>query len=223
MQRHFVTSMAIGAAFGAAFPGWAGPTTVWRIGFLSGGARPPGGAPPAALKQGLHARGYVDGKNLAYIARWAEARSERLPALAVELVGLKPDLIVTMGGPASAAAEQATSSIPIVIANAGDAVATGFIVSLAQPGGNITGITDPDTELSGKRLKLLKEVVLAASRIAVLWSSDDRSMTLRYQETQRAARLLHVRIQPLGVREPDDGMDRAGRCIWKPHVGNIIY
>ena len=89
-------------------------------------------------------------------------------------------------------------------AGAGDAVGTGLIASLARPGGNVTGITDQATELSAKRLELLKEAVPKASRIAVLWNADDRAMTLRYRETEKAARVLRVTVQPLGVREPDD-------------------
>jgi putative ABC transport system substrate-binding protein len=177
---------------------------VWRIGFLSGGALPPDGAPPIALRQALAELGYVDGKTVTYAGRWAEAKSDRLPALAGELVGLKVDLVVTIGGPASEAAKDATSTIPIVIAGAGDVVGTGLVASLARPGGNVTGITDQATELSAKRLQLLKEAVPKASRIAVLWNAADRAMTLRYREVERAARVLHVSVQPLGVREPDD-------------------
>jgi putative ABC transport system substrate-binding protein len=177
---------------------------VWRIGFLSGSARPSDGAPPIALRQALAELGYVDGRTVTYAGRWAEAKSDQLPALAAELVGLKVDLIVTIGGPASEAAKDATSTIPIVTAGAGDVVGTGLVASLARPGGNVTGITDQATELSAKRLQLLKEAVPKASRIAVLWNAADRAMTLRYRETERAARVLHVTVQPLGVREPDD-------------------
>jgi putative tryptophan/tyrosine transport system substrate-binding protein len=177
---------------------------VWRIGWLHGGARTPDGAPPAALRQALQALGYVEGKDVTYVGRWAEAKRERLPGLAAELVGLKVDLIVTRGGPAAEAARQATTTIPIVISGAGDAVGTGLISSLAHPGGNITGITDQAAELSAKRLELLKDAVPRASRIAVLWNADDLAMTLRYREVERAARILRVTVEPLGVREPED-------------------
>ena len=177
---------------------------VWRIGFLAGGARPPDGAPPAALREALQGLGYVDGTNLSYVGRWAEGKGDRLPGLAVELVGLKADLIVTQGGPAAEAAREATSTIPIVIVGAGDAVDTGLIASLARPGGNVTGISEQATELSAKRLQLLKEAMPKALRIAVLWNADDRAMTLRYREIEKAARVLGVTIRPLGVREPDD-------------------
>jgi putative ABC transport system substrate-binding protein len=127
-----------------------------------------------------------------------------LAPLAAELVDLKVDLIVTRGGPAAQAARQATTTIPIVISGAGDAVGTGLISSLAHPGGNITGISDQAAELSAKRLELLKDAVPKASRIAVLWNADDLAMTLRYREVERAARILRVTVQPLGVREPED-------------------
>jgi ABC-type uncharacterized transport system substrate-binding protein len=177
---------------------------IWRIGWLHGGARTRDGAPPAALREALQGLGYVEGKNVTYFGRWAEAKRDRLPGLAAELVGLKPDILVTRGGPAAEAARQATTTIPIVISGAGDAVGTGLISSLAHPGGNITGITDQAAELSAKRLELLKDAVPRASRIAVLWNADDLAMTLRYREVERAARVLRVTVQPLGVREPED-------------------
>ena len=180
------------------------PGKVWRIGLLSGGARPPDGAPPAALRQALRDLGYVEGTSINYVGRWAETRSDRLPGLATELVGLKVDMIVTLGGPSAEAARRATSTIPIIITGAGDAVGTGVIASLARPGGNVTGISEQATELSAKRLELLKEAMPRATRIAVLWNADDRAMTLRYREIEKAARVLGVTIQPLGVREPDD-------------------
>src|SRR6266850_7334628 len=120
-RRSFIASLALGLA--------AAPRTVraqprgrtWRVGFLSGGARPPDGAPPLPLRQALTELGYIEQQNVVYLGRWAEARQDRLPALAAELVGLKVDVIVTGGGPASAAAKQATASIPIVLGNVGDA------------------------------------------------------------------------------------------------------
>ena len=176
----------------------------WRVGFLSGGARTPDGAPPLPLRQALQELGYVEQQNVVYLSRWADAKQDRLPGLAAELVGLKVDVIVTVGGPAAAAAKQATSSIPIVLAMVGDADGIGLIDSLARPGGNVTGVTDQSVELSAKRLEFLKEAVPKAARIAVLWNADDRGMTLRYREVEKAAQMLHVAVQPLGVREPND-------------------
>jgi putative ABC transport system substrate-binding protein len=156
------------------------------------------------LRQALAELGYVDGKNVTYAGRWADAKIERLPGLAAELVGLDVDLLLTAGAPAAQAAKQATSTIPIVFIAPGDALGIGLVTNLARPGGNITGISDPATELSAKRLGLLKEAVPGATRVAVLWNADDRAMTLRYGEVEKAARVLHVTVQPLGVRAPDD-------------------
>jgi putative ABC transport system substrate-binding protein len=181
---------------------------VWRIGFLSNAARPADGAPPAAFRQVLEELGYVDGKNVTYIGRWSETKFERLPGLAAELVDLRVDLLLTTGAPAAEAAKKATSTIPIVFVAPGDAAATGLVTSLAQPGGNITGISDPATELSSKRLGLLKEAVPSATRVAVMWNANDPAMTLRYKEVERAAGVLHISVEPLGLREPDD-IDKA--------------
>ncbi len=177
---------------------------VWLIGFLANGARPADGVPPAAFRQALEELGYVGGKNVTYIGRWSETKFERLPGLAAELVGLDVDLLLTTGAPAAEAAKAATSTIPIVVVVPGDADATGLVASLARPGGNITGISDPATELSAKRLGLLKEAVPSATRVAVMWNANDRAMTLRYNEVERAAHVLNVNVQPLGVRGPDD-------------------
>jgi putative ABC transport system substrate-binding protein len=179
------------------------PAKVFRIGFLSGGARTPDGAPPRPLREGLRRLGYVEGQNVAYEARFAEGKAERLSGLAAELVRLKVDIIATQGGLASEAAKQASSSIPIVI-RAGDAVAAGLIASLARPGGNITGLTDDSVQLSAKRMELLKEAVPKAGLIAVLWNANDQGMTLRYQGIERAARILKVEVQALGLRNPED-------------------
>ena len=178
---------------------------VFRIGHLAGGGRTPDGAPPGPLRESLRGLGYVEGQNVAYQARFAEGKFEQLPGLAAELVRLKVDVLVTQGGAATVAAKQATSTIPIVMSlAAGDAVATGLITSLARPGQNVTGLTDESVQLSAKRMGLLKEAVPKAARIAVLWNANDQGMTLRYREIEKAARILHVEVQALGVREPDD-------------------
>ena len=177
---------------------------VWRIGFLQGSARPPDGLPPAALRQGLAELGYVEGSNVMYEGRWAEGKFTRLPQLAAELVQLRVDAIVVIGWQATQAVKRATSTIPIVIAGAGDPVGSGLVASMSRPGANLTGVSDMAVELSAKRLQLLKEAVPKASRIAILWNQDDLAMTLRYREIDRAARALAVTVQALGVREPDD-------------------
>lgn len=178
---------------------------VHRLGFLGAGGRPPDGNPPATLRQALQELGYVEGKNVTYAGRWAEGKRDRLPELAAELVAQKVDVIVTQGALATVAAKAASSTIPIVVGiAAGDMVATGMIASLARPGGNVTGLSDEAGPLSAKRMELLKEAVPKARRIAILWNAADHAMTLRYQEIEKAARVLQVGVQPLGVREPDD-------------------
>lgn len=181
------------------------PQKIFRVGLLSSGGRTADGAPPGPLREGLRGLGYVEGKTIAYEARFAEGTVDRLPGLAAELVRLKVDVIVTQGWPATVAAKQATSTIPIVMAPAaGDAVATDLIVSLARPGGNVTGMTDESVQLSAKRMQLLKEAVPKAALIAILWNVNDQGMTVRYREIEKAARILNVEVQAISVREPDD-------------------
>src|SRR5712691_10592766 len=121
-----------------------------------------------AFRQGLRERGYVEGQNVVIEYRYGDGNLDRLPKLAAELVGLNVDLIVTGGTPPTRAAQQATRTIPIVMTIVGDPIASGFIASLAKPGGNITGLTQVAAELGGKRLALLKEAFPKVSRVAVL-------------------------------------------------------
>ncbi len=178
---------------------------IFYVGHLAAGGRTSDGAPPRPLREALRGLGYIEGQNIAYEARFAEGAVERLPDLAAELVRRKVDVIVAQGGAATEAARRAAPTIPIVMAvAAGDAVGIGWIASLARPGGNITGLTDENVQLSTKRLQLLKEAVPQATLIAVLWNAADPGMTLRYREIEKAARSLKVEVQALGVREPAD-------------------
>ena len=201
-RRAFITGAAVLLA--AKLAGAQQSQRMYWIGFLALGPTPADAALPASFRSALQQLGYGEGKNVTYVGRWAEVKRERLPALAAEIVALNVDVIVTLGSPASAAAKEATSKIPIVMALAGDPVGVGLIESLARPGGNITGFSDNATALSAKRLEILKEAMTTASRIAVLWNAQDQAMTLRYREIDRAAHVLGVSVQPLGVREPDD-------------------
>ena len=196
--------IAAGAILAAPYTGMAQQQgKVWRIGFLSGGARPANGV-PLALRESLAKLGYVEGNNVVYEGRWADAKFDRLPALASELVERRVDAIVVLGWIACQEIKRATSTIPIVTAAVGDAIESGLAASMARPGANLTGMSDPEAELSAKRLQLLKDVVPKAKRIAVLWNQDDLAMTLRYRQIEMAARGLRVIVQRLGVREPDD-------------------
>ena len=180
---------------------------VYRIGFLVSGEFTPG-SPGSTFADGivrvLGQKGYVIGKNLEVERRGAAAHKERLPGLAAELVADKVDVIAINNYPSAAAAQKATRSIPIVISGGGDPVKTNLIVSLAHPGGNITGVSDVAVQLAPKRLSYLIEAVPNMKRVAMLWNADDPGMTLRYEAAANVAKQLGITVQPLGVREPDD-------------------
>src|SRR5215510_13009361 len=173
---------------------------VWRIGVLLGSPREtPRYAP---FHQGLREFGYVEGQNLVIEWRYTEGHAERFPDLAAELVRLQVDVIVAGDNPAIAAAQHATSPIPIVMVLAMDPVRTGFVGSLARPGGNITGLTVQATDLQGKALQLLKEAVPTASRVAVLWDATEPGRQVQATEAEEAARALGLEVHLLGVRSP---------------------
>jgi len=157
-----------------------------------------------AFRQGLRELGYVDGKNIIIEWKSAEGKLDRLPGLAADLVRLKVDVIVTAGGIATRPAKEATSRIPIVMTNEGDPVGTGFVASLARPGGNITGLATLRSELSGKRLELLKEIVPKLSRVAILGSSTNPGNAELLKETELAAGAFGVKLQYLDVRGAND-------------------
>src|SRR6266849_6319338 len=174
-----------------------------RIGFLFYGS--PGPSPELdAFRQGLRELGYIEGQNIAIEVQFANGRVGQLPELAAKLVRLKLDVIVTPGTPASMAAKQATSTIPIVFAGVADAVGAGLVGNFARPGGNITGLTSISAELGGKRLELLKQVAPKASRVAVLYNPADRSNVLVFKQLQQSAPRLDLILQPLEVRKPGE-------------------
>jgi putative ABC transport system substrate-binding protein len=179
------------------------PKKVPRIGYL-GATGPTNPARIEAFRQGLRELGYVEGKNIVIDWRHHEGKVDRLPALAAELVRLKVDIIVTAGAPAARVAKEATSTIPIVMTNVGDPVGSGFVASLARPGGNITGLSTLAPELSGKRLELLKEIVPELSRVAVFGTSTNPDNAQMLREVDLAAKVLGVKLQYLDVRERKD-------------------
>jgi putative tryptophan/tyrosine transport system substrate-binding protein len=176
---------------------------VYRIGLLTWGAPPPPSS-PTPFDQGLRQLGYIEGQNVAIERRYASGQMDRFPELAAELTRLPLDVILTQSFPAALAAKQATSTIPLVVMGAGDPVATGLVASFARPGGNITGVSALETELSGKRLELLKEAFPKLSRVAVLWNSADFGMTLKFREIELAAKALRVAVQASAIRELKD-------------------
>ncbi len=175
-----------------------------RIGFLSTPSPPAIAARTEAFRQGLRELGYVEGKNIVIEWRSAEGKADRLPALTAELVRLKVDVIVTSGPSTTRAASEATKTIPIVMAQDSDPVGNGFVASLARPGGNITGLSNFSSEISGKRLELLKETVPRLSRLALLGTSTEPGNPQAVREAELAAGAFGVRIQYLDVPGPKD-------------------
>jgi putative ABC transport system substrate-binding protein len=148
--------------------------------------------------------GYVEGRTVVFEARGADGKPERLPGLAAELVRLKVDAIVTAGTAAVQAARQATATIPIVMATGSDPVGLGVVASLARPGGNVTGVTTLNPELSAKRLELARELVPRASRLAILGDAGTAATAIQVRETAAAARTLGVRLHSFTVRDRAD-------------------
>ena len=180
------------------------PTKVYRIGYLTNASLSSVAARTEAFHQGLRELGYVEGKNIVIEWRSTEGKADRQPGLAAELVRLKVDVIVTDGPAATRAAKEATVAIPIVMAFDIDPVGSGFVATLARPGGNITGLSTLSPEISGKRLELLKEIVPKLSRVAVLGNSTVPGNAQALRETERAAGALKVQLQYLEVQGPKD-------------------
>jgi putative ABC transport system substrate-binding protein len=204
-NRKLARVVALGLAFTVCGVGAKAQeaTKLPRIGYLA--ASPPTSSPARteAFRQGLRELGYTEGKNIQIEYRWAEGKVDRLPHLASELVRLKADAIVSGGNSATESAKKATNTIPIVMAQANDPVASGFVASLAHPGGNITGLSTLSPQLSGKRLELLREIVPRLSRVAVIDNSAAGN-TQVLRETEHAAEALGIKLQYVDVRSPKD-------------------
>jgi putative ABC transport system substrate-binding protein len=180
---------------------------VFRIGLLVISAAPLGPNNQGnltAFRQGLRELGYREGENVVFEIRTTDGRPERLPELAAELVRLKVDVILAPSNPVIAAAQKATTSIPIVMSNATDPVASGFVASLARPGGNITGLTIQTPDVAGKALQLLTETVPGLTRVPVLWDPSFLGVRQQLSETESAARALGVQLQFVEARSPDE-------------------
>ena len=173
------------------------PTTIARIGLLTDLDWEP-------LREALRDLGYVQGKNILFELRRSEGRSERWPELAAELVRLKVNVIVTQGTPATLAAKQATTTIPIVMVGTGDPLTSGLVASLARPRGNVTGSTQLGAGLATKRLEILKETVPKLSRVAFLWNPANPDQKSHFHEVQTGARLLNVGLQSVEARNRDE-------------------
>jgi putative ABC transport system substrate-binding protein len=194
---------------------------VYRIGFL-------GNSTPALeanlvgpFREGLRDLGYVEGRNILIEYRWAEGQYERFPTLIAELAALKVDVIVAAGTPAALAVKKATTSIPLVMLAVGDPVGTGLVASLGRPGGNITGLSAIASELEGKRLELLREVVPKLSYIAVLWNPANEFHGGSLKEMRTAAQVLGIRVQSLGVRSSEEFPDAFAAMV-KERPGALL-
>jgi putative ABC transport system substrate-binding protein len=176
-----------------------------------------------AFRQGLRELGYIDTQNILLEYRWAHAQYERMADLVAELLRLQVDVLVIDSTRAGLAAKRATSTLPIVLAAAGDPVGNGLVESLARPGGNITGLSLMNAELAGKRLELLKDMVPTAARVAVLWNPDNPLAQLHWRDLEVAAPRLHVQLQAVEVRRATD-FERACATVadWRADALLVI-
>src|SRR5215470_6299510 len=194
----------------------------FRVGYLSPGSS----SDPARLRrfdsfrQGLRELGYVEGQSIAIEPRWAEGKYDRYPALAADLVRLKVDAIVTVGGAATQAAKQATTTIPIVMSVVIDPLGGGLVPSLARPGGNVTGLSVM-TESVGKQLEVLKETGPKFSRVAVLYNPVNPGSAPQLREAEAAARALTLQIHTLEARVPQE-IEGAFTAMTRQRVGALL-
>jgi len=194
---------------------------VRRIGFLGTGSAAGMASWVGALHMGLRDLGYVNGSNIAIEYRWADGKYERAPALAAELVRLNVDILVTHGTPGTRAAKEATKTIPIVMATAGDAVLVGLVASLAKPGGNVTGTTFFNPELAAKRLELLKEALPRITHVAALVNPGNPAMVPVRESMEPAAKSLKLDLHQAKVRGAAD-LEGAFAAMAAKRVGGVV-
>jgi putative tryptophan/tyrosine transport system substrate-binding protein len=198
------------------------PTKIPRIGYLAVAPLSAESDRIEAFRQGLRELGYVEGKNIVIEWRSADGKPDRMPTLAAELVQLKVDVIVTAGSGATRPSKAATSTIPIVMAQDADPVVNGFVASLARPGGNVTGLSSLASEISGKQLELLKEIVPKLSRAAVFGTSTRAEDAKALDEIKRAAGTMKVQIQYLDVSNLED-IESAFRAAAKGRAEAFLW
>ena len=193
-----------------------------RIGYLSANSRAAMATRTEAFQQGLRELGYIEGKTIAIEYRYAEGRPDRVPTLAAELVRLNLDIIVVAAGNNTASiTKQTTETIPLVMTNVFDPVGSGFIASLARPGGNITGLVTLSSELTGKQLELIREVFPKVSRVAVLLDPEDASKIVQLKEIQSTAKVLGITLRAIEVRSPTD-FQGAFKAAIKERAGALL-
>jgi putative ABC transport system substrate-binding protein len=212
----------IGLLGGAAtwpFAARAQQPKVWRIGVLS--PVPPTPATLSAFRDGMRGRGYVEGQNLSIDVRWPQGTFDQDPSVVTELVNSNVDVIVTWATPATIAARRATSTIPIVMAGVGDPVGSGFIASLARPGGNITGLTNISVDLSAKLMELFAELVPGMKRVGVVQNPNNPGTPVLLRETEDAVRKLNMQVQVVNAQTSDE-FDRALAQLSAESVSGVV-
>jgi len=202
-RREFIALLGGAAAWPLAARAQQSTNKV-SVGFLSVNAHSAMIARIDAFQRGLGDLGYIVGQNIAVEYRFAEGQPDRLRALADELVHLKVSVIVTEGTTSTRYAKEATSTIPIVMAQDPDPVGMGFVASLARPGGNITGLSNLRTDLGGKRLEILKDTVPGLARVAIIGTSTTPGYAQSLVDVERAAGILTLRLQVLEILGPQD-------------------
>ena len=175
-----------------------------RVGFMGNSAAALEANLVDAFREGLRELGYKEGRNIVIEYRWADGKYERFPALIAELIAAKVDVIVTAGTPAALAVKKATTTVPLVMVAVGDPVGTGLVPSLAQPGGNLTGLSSIAPDLEGKRLDLLRQVVPTLSHVAVFFNSLNPFHIVSMQQAHAAARVMGIKLQQHDVRISED-------------------
>jgi putative ABC transport system substrate-binding protein len=197
------------------------PGQTRRVGILTAVTAPTLEPLQELLRQGLRERGYVEGQHIVLESRSVEGHYERLPALAAEMVARPVDVLVTWGTPATVAAKQATSTVPIIFFTVGDPVGSGIVASLARPGGNVTGVSNLTAELSAKQLELLKEMMPGLRQIAVLRNPRNPVSALQLQWTELAAQSLGVPLRVVDVHDPSE-FEAAFLSMTRERAGALI-
>jgi putative ABC transport system substrate-binding protein len=216
-RRSFITLLGGTAAWPLAAR--AQQPKVWRIGVLA--AVPPTPAMLSAFRDGMRGRGYVEGQNLSIDVRWPQGSFDQDPSVVTELVNSNVDVIVVWGTPATIAARRATLTIPIVMASVGDPVGSGFIASLARPGGNITGLSNIQVDLSAKLMELFAELVPGMKRVGVVHNPNNPAVTMALRETEDAIRKLNMQVQVVNAQTSDE-FDRAFAQLSAESVGGVV-
>ena len=192
-----------------------------RVGFLGNSTAALEANLVEPFRAGLRHLGYEEGRNLTIEYRWAEGNYERFPLLVAELIASKVDVIVTAGTPAALAVKEASRAIPLVMVAVGDPIGTGLVKSLAQPGGNITGLSSIAPELEGKRLELLREIIPKLARVAVLWNPANPFHNASLRQAQSAAKQLMMDVQSVPIRTREE-LDIAFVSILKGHPEALL-